>query len=123
MIDELNPGGAARRNVRIVALVLVCLFAYVGCTALQDSRHRAFQENDTYGYRACDHFERSDGAGGNVHRELTRAAAKLALDSNDRRIQEAVDDRNGGQDGAPLLLRAGKELRDACKSAGYDFGR
>lgn len=78
-----------------------------------------FQAVDERGYQACLLFD-SQGAGGTNYTEHIRGAARRAAESKTPAIRGAVDDRNRGRDGDPVIsdLRA---LKKACQKAGYRF--
>lgn len=80
-----------------------------------------FRDSDPMGYQACERFESADGAGGDVYHSNIGSAAELGLKSTTPEIRDAVDDRNGGAEGAPVIPDHG-DFRDACKAAGYSFG-
>ena len=47
-------------------------------------------------------------------------AANLALEAETAGIRTAVDDRNAGADGAPVIPVL-SDFEDACKDAGFNF--
>lgn len=101
-------------KTRSSALAAVVL-ALTACASADD-----FRSEDPAGYTACEHYDGAKGAGGSVFHDEISAAAKSGADSTTPEIRDLVDDRNGGQDGAPIITDQGG-FEDACENAGYDF--
>lgn len=79
-----------------------------------------FRGTDPVGYEACAHYARSIGAGGNYRRDAEHQAAETGLQSDTERIRSAIDDRNNGADGAPMIRDADAFI-SACKKSGFNF--
>lgn len=48
-------------------------------------------------------------------------AAQTGLQAKTEAIRAAIDDRNGGRDGAPTFIAGFDVMRAACQGAGYKF--
>lgn len=79
-----------------------------------------FQNADPVGYESCAHYSRSIGAGGNYRRDAEHAAAETGLSAETEAIRNAIDDRNNGTEGAPMI-RDAKQFIRACKKSGFSF--
>ena len=86
----------ARVSTWHAAAVLAGVLLLAGCGASSDE----FSTADPTGYDACRAFASSRGAGGSVYRDGMDQSANLALEAETVGIRAAVDDRNGGADGA-----------------------
>lgn len=82
---------------------LAALCAAAGAVAACGPSAVEFREADPTGYDACSAFAQAQGAGGETYRALVGEAADLGLKADTAAVRAAVDDRNGGADGDPVL--------------------
>lgn len=106
---------SAVSTVRAV-VVLACALLLAGCGASDYE----FSKADPTGYDACQAFAQSRDAGGDFYRDGMDQAATLGVGAKTSGIREAIDDRDGGVDGAPVIPVL-DDFEDACKGAGFDF--
>ena len=112
-----TPDAPARKGssscMSVLALVLLAVVLFVW----QPWRPSAaeFQQADPTGYRACERLDYSNRSGGNISRDASGEAARLALQARTTELAEFVRDE---PDMAPVVLNRG-DFMDACKSAGY----